>query len=247
MRDYLPVSKISPAADNVRDGLGDLAELAASIRAQGIYQPLIVRRHPRLLGMYEIIDGHRRYEAARRAGAQRVPVTVVTGIVVPLVAMLVTACQRQDLSAAEKARAMGRLRDEHGYTQAQIASETGISQSAVSYYLTLLELDEGTQDRVAAGTVGVGEAMAAVRRTRARTARANGHKPRPKVTVSASHFSAAHHLAEPARIRCEQAGHQARKLGKNTKKAWPGACGACWEDEIRADERACQAESGAQC
>jgi hypothetical protein len=107
----------------------------------------------------------------------------------------------------------------------------------VSYYFTLLELDEGTQDRVAAGTVGVGEAMAAVRRTRARTARASGRKPRPKVTVTAAHFSAAHPLAEPARTRCEQADHQARKLGRNPKKPWPGACGACWEAAIRADER----------
>jgi ParB family chromosome partitioning protein len=217
------VSRLVPHPSNVRDDLGDLAELAASIAAQGILQPLVAE--PRADSKYTVLAGHRRLAAAKRARLEMVPVIIQpardAGKAIEV--MLVENCQRRDLSAVEKARAMGSLRDDLGYSAAAIAKATGLSQSTVSYYLSLLDLDEESLAKVASGEVRVGHAVAAVRTARkAKRGRATG---RP-VQVNAAWFTGRHPLARAARALCD---HRTRPLVGDV------ACGQCWEQAIRDD------------
>ena len=134
----VPVSKLHHHPGNIRQSHGELDGMAVSMRAVGILQPLLVIPHPDLPGEYYVIDGDRRVTAARRAGLTDVPVIVrqaAPDSAEVIEMMLVSVFHRAGLDPVEKARAIGRLRDERGKTQAQIAKATGISQSAVSWHL----------------------------------------------------------------------------------------------------------------
>jgi ParB family transcriptional regulator, chromosome partitioning protein len=235
--DYAHIARVVPHPGNIRDELGDLTELANSIRAHGILQPLVVRPHPQRPGCFAIIAGHRRHAAAKLAGLDEVPITIVQGAGTRDVEiMLVENCQRSDLTAVEKAEAMGLLR-RRGYTATRIAQATGLAISTISYYLSLLDLDEASRARVASGTVQVGEAIGAIRHARQATRRAAGKPPR-QVSVTEEHFSYRHPLADEARLRCDLAGHTGRKYGQDRSRTeGKVACGECWEAVIRADER----------
>ena len=220
------ISRLVPHPGNVRKDTGDISELAASIRAHGILQPLVVQPHPQRRGSYLVLAGHRRLAAAKAARLEMVPV-VVRQLAQPVKAieiMLVENCQRSDLSPVEKAEAMGRLR-EHGYTATAIARATGLAISTVSYYLSLLDLDESSRAAIKAGTVQVGQAIKAVRKQR-KVAR-GGTTGRP-VHTSPPWFTSGHKLAADARSLCD---HTSRPVIGNT------ACGQCWEQAIRDDER----------
>ncbi len=243
-QDYVSVLRVIPHPGNIRDDVGDVTELAASIRAHGILQPLVVRPHPQKAGWFVILAGHRRFAAAKAAGLDEVPVVIThgAGAARDLEVMLVENVQRRDLSPVEKAEAMGKLR-QRGYTPTRISRATGLSLSTVGYYLSLLDLDEHTRARVAAGAVPVGEAITAVRQSRAATRAATGQRPRgrPAVTVQAHHFGWTHDLAGQARNRCRAATHDG-----GTPRKLPGgvACGGCWEATIRADQDECAAAAG---
>ncbi len=144
-----------------------LAELAASIKAQGIMQPIVVRKissggavgEKRVA--YEIIAGERRFRAAQLAGLAEVPVIVKdvddrTALTLALIENL----QRQDLNAIEEALGLQRLIAEFSFTHEQAADAVGKSRSAVSNLLRLLELAAPVQDRVIAGTLEMGHARA---------------------------------------------------------------------------------------
>ena len=136
-----------------------LAELAASIKAQGIMQPIIVRKSTS--GKHEIIAGERRFRAAQLAGLIEVPVLVKdvddrTALTLALIENL----QRQDLNAIEEALGMQRLIAEFNFTHEQAAEAVGKSRSAVSNLLRLLELAAPVQDRVMLGTLEMGHARA---------------------------------------------------------------------------------------
>ena len=136
-----------------------LAELAASIKAQGIMQPIIVRKSTS--GKHEIIAGERRFRAAQLAGLVEVPVVVKdvddrTALTLALIENL----QRQDLNAIEEALGLQRLIAEFNFTHEQAAEAVGKSRSAVSNLLRLLELAAPVQDRVMAGTLEMGHARA---------------------------------------------------------------------------------------
>ena len=144
-----------------------LAELAASIKAQGIMQPIVVRRTATGKGTsdkpvaYEIIAGERRFRAAQLAGLVEVPVLVKdvddrTALTLALIENL----QRQDLNAIEEALGLQRLIAEFNFTHEQAADAVGKSRSAVSNLLRLLELAAPVQDRVMAGTLEMGHARA---------------------------------------------------------------------------------------
>lgn len=227
---YLDVSQIHPHPANVREDLGDLTELVDSIRSHGVLQPLVVRPHPRISDAFELLAGHRRYAAARQAGCDRVPVTVRHGVDEgqALELMLVENCQRRELNAMEKAEAMGALIN-RDYTAADISRKTGIASSTVSYYLTLLELDEASRDKVRAGQVTASDAVAAVRRTRKR-ARTKAGSP-VDFAWEPDYLASTHPLARKARKLCDAREHtMRRRIGKT-------ACGQCWESVIRQDER----------
>jgi ParB family transcriptional regulator, chromosome partitioning protein len=231
MTSHVHISRLREHPDNIRQDLGDLTELAASIAAQGILQPLAVEPHPDIPDAYQVIAGHRRLAAAQLARVQQIPVVIrrPAGTAGALEMMLVENCMRRDLGPIEKAEAMGTLRN-HGLTAAAIARSTGLSDATVGYYLSLLELDDAARKQVRDGRIPVGEAIAAVRRVRARQ-RATRGRPRQGPVWEPDHLDARHPLARKANTMCDARKHtMRRRLGKV-------ACGECWETVIREDER----------
>lgn len=141
-----------------------LDELAASIRANGVIQPVVVRA---LEGKrYQIIAGERRWRAAQRAGLLKVPVVVKTvpkgGEKQLLEWALIENVQREDLNAIEEAKAYQRLVDEFRLTQDAIAQQVGKDRSSVANVLRLLKLAVEVQNDVASGALSMGHARALV-------------------------------------------------------------------------------------
>ncbi len=141
-----------------------LEELAASIRANGVIQPVVVRA---LEGKrYQIIAGERRWRAAQRAGLLKVPIVVKE---VPqggerqlLEWALIENLQREDLNAIDEARAYQRLVEEFHLTQDAIAQQVGKDRSSIANVLRLLKLADEVQNDVAAGALSMGHARALV-------------------------------------------------------------------------------------
>ena len=124
-----------------------LAELAESIRAHGVVQPIVVRPigepDPQGQQRYEIIAGERRWRAAQQAGLREIPAVIRHVADDAAIAMaLIENIQREDLNPLEEARALQRLISEFGLTHQQAASAVGRSRAAVSNLLRLLELPE---------------------------------------------------------------------------------------------------------
>ena len=140
-----------------------LAELADSIRAQGIIQPILVRRIGSSAAgdRYEIIAGERRFRAAQQAGLTEVPVLIRD---VPdhaaLAIALIENIQREDLNPLEEAQGIVRLIKEFGLTQEEAGQAVGRSRSAAANLLRLLHLPAPVQDLVYAGTLDMGHARA---------------------------------------------------------------------------------------
>ena len=153
---------------------GALYELAESIRAQGIMQPVLVRRAPKegasasieqgLPGAsirYEVIAGERRVRAARLAGLTEVPVLVREVPDESAAAMaLIENIQREDLNPLEEAQGLKRLTDEFGMTHEAAAQSVGRSRSAATNLLRLLHLSSPVQDLLMAGELDMGHARA---------------------------------------------------------------------------------------
>jgi ParB family chromosome partitioning protein len=164
---------------------GALYELAESIKAQGIMQPILVRRlgaaqasQRRAVGssdlgdpttpLYEIIAGERRFRAARLAGLKEVPVLVREVADEAAAAMaLIENIQREDLNPLEEAHGIQRLVKEFGLTHEQAAQAVGRSRSAASNLLRLLNLAEPVQTMLMAGDIDMGHARALLSLTRA--------------------------------------------------------------------------------
>lgn len=138
-----------------------LAELAVSIRNQGVIQPLLVRLLPGMPQRYEIVAGERRWRAARMAGLTEVPVIVTeyTDKEAMTVA-LVENLQREDLNPMEEAEALQALRKAHGLSQEALAEQLGKSRSAVANSLRLLQLPTAMQHALAGGDISAGHARA---------------------------------------------------------------------------------------
>jgi ParB family chromosome partitioning protein len=142
---------------------GALYELAESIKAQGIMQPILVRRlaEGANAGKYEIIAGERRYRAAKLAGLDSVPVLVRDVPNEAAAAMsLIENIQREDLNPLEEAHGLQRLVKEFGLTHEQAAQAVGRSRSAASNLLRLLNLAEPVQTMLMAGDLDMGHARA---------------------------------------------------------------------------------------
>jgi ParB family chromosome partitioning protein len=133
-------------------------ELARSIRANGIIQPIVVRKAP---DGYEIVAGERRWRASQRAGLLKVPVVVRE---IPedrlLAVALIENIQREDLNPMEEAHAYRRLADEFQLTQEQIAEAVGKDRSSVANYVRLLKLPHEIRENVASGALSMGHARA---------------------------------------------------------------------------------------
>ena len=138
---------------------GALYELAESIKAQGIMQPILVRQIDD--GKYEIIAGERRFRAARIAGLDQVPVLVRSVSDEAAAAMaLIENMQREDLNPLEEAQGLQRLIREFGLTHEEAAQSVGRSRSAASNLLRLLQLAEPVQTMLMAGDLDMGHARA---------------------------------------------------------------------------------------
>jgi ParB family chromosome partitioning protein len=142
---------------------GALYELAESIKAQGIMQPILVRRlvEGPNQGKYEIIAGERRFRASKLAGLDRVPVLVRDVPNESAAAMaLIENIQREDLNPLEEAQGLQRLVKEFGHTHEQAAQAVGRSRSAASNLLRLLNLADPVQTMLMAGDLDMGHARA---------------------------------------------------------------------------------------
>ncbi len=163
----LPVDAMVPGRFQPRRTMDDakLEELSASIRAQGVIQPIVVREHVGADGKggrtYEIIAGERRWRASQRAGLAEVPVVVRVVDDRTVVAMaLIENIQREDLNPLEEAQALQRLIDEFDLTHAAAAEAVGRSRAAVSNLLRLLELPAEIRALVQSGALEMGHARA---------------------------------------------------------------------------------------
>ena len=140
---------------------GKLDELAQSIKANGIIQPILVRRTG---STYRIIAGERRWRAAQRAGLHKVPVVVrevADGSEKQLLELaLIENIQRENLNPVDEAAAYQRLTDEFQLTQDQIAAAVGKDRSSVANFMRLLRLPEEVRADLASGSLTMGHARA---------------------------------------------------------------------------------------
>jgi ParB family chromosome partitioning protein len=136
-----------------------IAELADSIKAQGLIQPILVR--PVENGKYEIIAGERRWRASQLAGLTQVPVVIRAVADKSALAMaLIENIQREDLNPLEEATGIQRLVDEFDMTHDAAAQAVGRSRSAVTNLLRLLNLSKAVQDLLMQGKIEMGHARA---------------------------------------------------------------------------------------
>lgn len=157
----LPVKHLQPGKYQPRRTMDDdkLRELADSIKAQGVVQPVVVRQ----LGKdkYEIVAGERRWRATQLAGLIEIPAVVRELDDRTVIAMaLIENIQREDLNPLEEAQALQRLIDEFDLTHAQAAEAVGRSRAAVSNLLRLLELPEDIRVLVQQRAIEMGHARA---------------------------------------------------------------------------------------
>lgn len=165
----LDIDRLIPNPRQPRVAIDDLKldELAQSIRANGVIQPVIVRKTPGAdtaapgTARYEIIAGERRWRAAQRAGLLKVPVLVSD---IPdnklLEVALIENIQRENLNPVEEAQAYRRLADEHRLSQDEIALAVGKDRATVSNYMRLLKLPDEVRNDLVAGSISMGHARA---------------------------------------------------------------------------------------
>ena len=156
----LSLEQIRPGSYQPRRSFDQTAlqELADSLLAQGLVQPILVRPYG---GRYELIAGERRWRAAKLAGLETIPAIVRQLDDQSVAAVsLIENIQRKDLNALEEAHALQRLRDEFGMTQEAVAKAVGRSRSAVTNLLRLLELHEEVKTLLEKGELDMGHARA---------------------------------------------------------------------------------------
>ena len=159
----LDITQIRPGRYQPRRVMGEdeLRELAESIRAQGLIQPVIVRE----LGLsdYELIAGERRWRACQLAGLTEIPAVIKAVNDEAALAMgIIENIQRADLNPVEEAQGYKRLVDEFGLTHENLAQAVGKSRSAISNSLRLLSLPEQIQQHINQGMLEMGHARALI-------------------------------------------------------------------------------------
>lgn len=157
----LPIAKVEPKSDQPRRYFDpvSLQELSDSIKQHGMIQPITVRKLP--TGYYQIIAGERRWRAARMAGLQEVPVTLIEAddrLAAELA--LVENLQRTDLNPVEEARGYQALIQEYGLTQEEAAQSVGKSRPAIANAMRLLALPEEVLNLLESGELSAGHARA---------------------------------------------------------------------------------------
>lgn len=164
-RTMVPIEQITANPDQPRRHFDPAAlqELAESLRQRGVLQPLIVRKHPRDEGLYQIVAGERRWRAAQMAQLHELPVIIrdLTDTEVLEVA-IIENIQRADLNAIEEAASFRQLMDRFGHTQEKLAEALNKSRSHIANLLRLLTLPDPVQDYVKDGRLTAGHARALI-------------------------------------------------------------------------------------
>lgn len=140
-----------------------LQELADSLKAKGVLQPILVRPDPKEKNEYQIIAGERRWRAARLAGLTRIPAVIRETDELELLEIgIIENVQRADLNPIEEAEAYEALMKRFGRTQDSLATSVGKSRVHITNTLRLLQLPEGAREQVRAGKITAGHARAAL-------------------------------------------------------------------------------------
>lgn len=161
----VPVELLHPGRYQPRRNFDDenMAALVDSVKAQGILQPLLVRRHPDISGAYEIVAGERRWRAAQAAQLHEVPVLLrELEDREALEIALVENVQRQDLSPLEEAEGYRRLLEEFAHTHEDLAKAVGKSRSHITNSLRLLGLPDEVKQLLEQGQITAGHARALI-------------------------------------------------------------------------------------
>lgn len=156
----LPIDQIraNPYQPRQRFGAQGLQELAASIKQQGLVQPIVVRRYQ---GGFELVAGERRLRAAQMAGFESIPTLVKQATDQDMLEFaLLENLQREDLNPIEEARAYHRLQTEFRLRQGDVAQRVGKDRSSIANVLRLLQLPQAIQADVEAGRLSMGHARA---------------------------------------------------------------------------------------
>ncbi|GIK97960.1 MAG: chromosome partitioning protein ParB [Alphaproteobacteria bacterium] len=157
----VPIELVHPGPFQPRQRFDDaqLQALAESIRANGILQPILVRRHPQTPNAFEIVAGERRWRAAQIARLHEVPVVIrELGDREALELAIVENVQRQDLSPLEEAEGYRRLLEEFGNTQEELAKHVGKSRSHIANTMRLLNLPDRVKALLEEGKLSAGHA-----------------------------------------------------------------------------------------
>lgn len=161
----LPIEQVVPNPDQPRRQFTQeaLDELAASIRARGVLQPLIVRPHPDEPGLYQLVAGERRWRASQLAQQHEVPVIIRDFSDDEMLEVaIVENIQRAELNAIEEAAAYRQLMERFAHTQEQLAEALHKSRAHVANHLRLLTLPEPVQAHVRDGQLSAGHARALI-------------------------------------------------------------------------------------
>ena len=161
--EMLRISDVEPRNDQPRKTFEReaLEQLADSVSAYGVLQPIIVRESTALAGTYEIIAGERRWRAAKMAGLSEIPAAILDGDELKAAQVaLIENVQREDLNPIEEAYGYRTLIDRFGLTQEQVATQVGKSRSAVTNMLRLLDLPENVCEMLRSGDLTQGHARA---------------------------------------------------------------------------------------
>jgi len=154
--EFVQRGKYQPRIDIDPDSL---EELSASIKAQGVMQPIVIR--PIKANRYEIIAGERRWRAAQLAGLDKVPAIIREVADEAAIAMaLIENIQRENLNPIEEARALSRLQEEFELTQQEVAEAVGKSRTAVTNLLRLMNLENEVKTLLERGDLDMGHARA---------------------------------------------------------------------------------------
>ncbi len=153
----IPISEIIEGGDNIRTALGDVTELAESIKRHGVLQPITVTKRN---GQYLLVAGHRRLAASKLAGLTEIPATERDLDDIERAEVMVAEnVHRKELNPGEEARAFKRLMDAYELSQQALANRLGLSQKTVSNKLRFLELPPEVQRQVVDGTIGLQRAL----------------------------------------------------------------------------------------
>jgi ParB family chromosome partitioning protein len=196
---------------------GKLKELAASIKEQGVIQPIIVHRAG---GGYGLIAGERRWRAARLAGLKTIPALVKEATKRELLEMaLIENIQREDLNPLEAAEAYKRLQDEFKLTQEDLARRVGKERSTVTNFLRILGLSREIKQEIAAGNLSMGHAKAILSLERVRDqAQAAMHIAKKGLSVREAETLVGR-MKDPPKEKRARLSHELKAIEEKLRKA----------------------------